>query len=467
MSQAEFIPSYPLASLKPADYNPRKLGNDKFLMLQESLRKFGVIKPVIINGGNGILTAGHQRTRAMKAIGLTHCPAIRLQGITQTDEIRFNLFHNSIETGKSEVTLDLTDSELEPGAYGYLDYTAISYPKNANAVVVEGMSRLIMRYGSWGSVVCSEEGRVLLNSDYAVACHQLRAPLLVYMIPHEDEAEMMRYLSEDYGEYCYDTLGVKSYNQLHCQMHRLKGQGRIKITSTLYENYVIPRLLKDERTVDFGAGRCAYAKMLASQGYPILPYEPHFQDKGALNVREVVNQINRLNIDLDRDGLYDAVVLDSVLNSVVNTHFEHAVLTACNSLLRPGGRIFVGTRSYHFFEHSMNVNKKCRPCRELQFLDKDNFCATYRSGVWTMQHLHTLDSLKNLLLQYFENVETFNGNSQIYAIASCPRNLDRAKVEAAINEEFNMEYPGNYRHNRHGELVKNLLDKLEAANRFA
>lgn len=467
MSQAEFIPSYPLAALRPADYNPRKLGNDKFLMLQESLRKFGVIKPVIINGGNGILTAGHQRTRAMKAIGLTHCPAIRLQGITQTDEIRFNLFHNSIETNKSEVRLDLAGSELEPGAYATIEYTAVSYKKNANAVVVHGMSNLILRYGAWGSVVCSEDGRVLLNSDYAVACHQLRVPLLVYMIPQEDEAEMLRYLSEDYGEYCYDTLGIKSYNQLHCQMHRLAGKKRIKITSTLYENYVIPRLLKEERTVDFGAGRCAYAKMLAAQGYPIIPYEPHFQEKGALNIREVVNQINRLNIDLARGGLYDAVVLDSVLNSVVNTHFEHAVMTACNALLKRGGRIFVGTRSWHFHEHTMKCEKKCSKQRELQFIDKDNFTATYRSGVWTMQHLHTLDSLKNLLLQYFENVETFNGNSQIYAIASCPRNLDRAKVEAAINEEFNMEYPGNYHHNRHGELVKNLLAKLEEANRFA
>lgn len=51
MSQAEFIPSYPLAELRPADYNPRKLDDDKFQLLQESLRKFGVIKPVIINGG--------------------------------------------------------------------------------------------------------------------------------------------------------------------------------------------------------------------------------------------------------------------------------------------------------------------------------------------------------------------------------------------------------------------------------
>ena len=468
MSQAEFIPSYPLSDLRPADYNPRLLTQDKFVKLQESLRKFGVIKPVIINGGNGILTAGHQRTRAMKAIGLTHCPAIRLQGINRTDEIRFNLFHNSIETNKSEVTLELDGSDLEPGTYAYIDHRSISYPRNANAIVVNGMSGLILRYGGWGSVVCSEDGRVLLNSDYAVACHQLRTPLLAYMIPREDEEEMMKYLSEDYGVYCYDALGVKSYNQLHCQMHRLQGKKARKITSTLYETKVIPTLKASERAVDFGAGRCAYADMLAGQGYRILPYEPHFQTRGALNVREVVNQINRLHADLSRDGLFDVVVLDSVLNSVVNTYFEHAVLTACNALLHETGRIYIGTRSLGFTERLKTFKKNNTKSRDLQFLDKDNFGATFRSGVWTMQHFHSRESLKDLLLQYFAKVEVIGsgGEPQLYAIASAPLRLPRAKVEEALNVEFNMEYPGDYRHNRHWALVQCLLGKLEAERGF-
>lgn len=469
MSSAEFLPSYPLSDLAPADYNPRKLGEDKFVLLQESLRKFGVIKPVIINGGNGILTAGHQRTRAMKAIGITHCPAIRLQGISRTDEIRFNLYHNSIETNKSEVTLSLEDSELEPETYAFIAPEHIHFERNANALVVNNMSGLILRYGGWGSVVCSEDGRVLLNSDYAVACQQLRTPVLAYMIPREDEEEMMRYLSVDYGVYCYDVLGVKSYNQLHCQMHRLQGKKSRKITSTLYENHVIPTLRKDERTVDFGAGRCAYANMLAEQGYKILPYEPHFQTKGTLNVREVVSQINKLCVDLRRNGLYDVVVLDSVLNSVVNSFFEHAVLTTCNALLSKTGRIYIGTRSLEFTERLKTFKKNNTKTRELQFLDKDRFGATYRSGVWTMQHFHTHDTLRELLSQYFENVEIRGSQHepQIYAIASIPRELPREKVVDAINTEFNMEYPGNYRHNKHSPLVDVILSLLENERNFA
>ena len=245
-----------------------------------------------------------------------------MQGITRTDEIRFNLFHNSIETNKTPVSFNLDDCEIEPETYCYLEHERIQFKRNANALIINGMSGLIMRYGGWGSVVCDEEGRVLLNSDYAVACKQLRVPCLVYMIPREQEEEMMRYLSIDYGQYYYDALGVKSYNQLHCQMHRLQGKKSRLITSSLYENYVLPTLQKNERTVDFGAGRCAYANMLMKQGYKMLAYEPHFQQKGTLNIREVVRMIKVLREDIRKHGLMDVVVLDSVLNSVVNANLN-------------------------------------------------------------------------------------------------------------------------------------------------
>lgn len=119
------------------------------------MREFGVIKSVIINGENGILTAGHQRTRAMKVIGITHFLAIRLQDVTRIDEIRFNPFHNSIETNKTPVTLNLEGSELEVENYCYIEPERIQFKRNANALNINGMSRLIMRYGGWGNVVMS------------------------------------------------------------------------------------------------------------------------------------------------------------------------------------------------------------------------------------------------------------------------------------------------------------------------
>ncbi len=462
--QVEFIERYPIADLRPADYNPRKLDEDKFVMLQESIRRYGVIKPVIVNGDNGILTAGHQRTRAMKALGMTHCPAVRIGGITQVDEIRFNLFHNSIETGKSKAWVT---GGLEPGRYHVVAPGRLGYEKNDNATVVFEMARLMMKYGEWGAIVCNERGEVLLNSDYAVAAKQLRREVICYCIHDEDEAGMMELLNIEYGQYHYDALGVKSYNQLLCQMHRLTPGGKRDLASTTYERYVFPMLQKGMRIVDFGAGRCAYARMLEGKGYHILPYEPHFQREEKLCVREVVRQIMRLERDIARDGLYDLVVLDSVLNSVVNSTFEHYVLTACNALMNCDGTLVLGTRNKEFLDKALNYKKLNAAGRHIEFLDKENFGATFRAGVWTMQHFHTFSSLKKLLLGYFEDVEVMGvrSASQIYAIARKPLPLDRGKVLDALNVEFDMEYPGGYRHHQHHGLVDAIIKRLDERER--
>lgn len=460
--RTKFYKEYPLSELTPADYNPRKLHNDKFLKLQESLKFFGVIKPVIVNGDNGILTAGHQRTRAMKAIGLTQTPAIKICGITKTDEIRFNLFHNSIETNKSKVLID--KSELKLNEYCIVDASKISFEKNKNPAQVKAMGELIIKYGEWGSVVCNENGEVLLNSDYAVTCKQLNAECLCYTIPCEQQKQLFNFLNEEYGEYNYDSLGIKSYNQLICQMNRLEGTRKRKITSTTYENYVIPRLKKELRYIDFGAGKCKYATILAEQGYKILPYEPHFQTKGKINIKEVVSQIKKIELDVKINGLYDVVVLDSVLNSVVSDEFENYVVATCNCLLKENGQLILGTRNLEFVERTANAQSKCvAQARRIEFLDNNNFSATFAKGCWTMQHFHNFETLSKLIGKYFKNVEVLGGKtaSQIYCIASNPRKIDDAFVDEALNIEFNMEYPGNYRHNKHEKLVELIKENLK------
>ncbi|MGL5901484.1 MAG: ParB N-terminal domain-containing protein [Cetobacterium sp.] len=154
--------------LKPADYNPRKINEKAFKLLQESLKMFGVLKLVIVNGSKNILTAGHQRTKAMKAIGLKTCPAIRIKDVSTQDEIRFNLFHNSIETNKTNVTIkDPQNIELEN--FTFIDCMHVNFKENKNAAVVKEISRLISKYGEWGSVVIDEEGNIIQNSDYAIA----------------------------------------------------------------------------------------------------------------------------------------------------------------------------------------------------------------------------------------------------------------------------------------------------------
>lgn len=458
-----FILDLDTISLIPADYNPRKINEKSFEILKYSLNKFGIVKPVILNGKNNILTAGHQRTKACKAIGITQIPAIIInQDIPQTDEVRFNLFHNSIETNSSKAKIK-NANKLDFG-YTIVSHEDVEVLSRANPEVIKEISGLAIKYGEWGSIVIDEEGNIVQNSEYALAMKNLKYNILVYKMRNEAVKEYLDICNNnEFGEYYYEALGIKAYNQLYCQMNRVVGESQ---KSALYEKVILKDIKKDDRIIDFGAGKCGYINALRDNGYKAFAYEPHFKKDGKPNidVRSVVGFINNIEKDIRRNGLYDKVVLDSVINSVTSLEFEDMVLTTCNSLLAEDGTFYCATRNIESVVRGSKEDKvkAISQKRRLEFLDKNNFCATFRNGLWTMQRFHSEETLKTLLYKYFKEVKVVSkckGAFQI--VCKKPIKLSMENYEKALNIEFNMEYPGNYRHNRHEKLVKTILESVE------
>ena len=123
----KFVENYLVDKLEGAEYNPRKISKESFIKLKESLKKFGVIIPVIINE-NDILIAGHQRTKAMKEVGIKKCPVyISTKKIGVLDEIQFNLKHNKIETNHSIIKVN--DDNIPVGKFYNIDYEDITIVK--------------------------------------------------------------------------------------------------------------------------------------------------------------------------------------------------------------------------------------------------------------------------------------------------------------------------------------------------
>ena len=273
----------------------------------------------------------------------------------------------------------------------------------------------------------------------------------------EDEKilSFLEYMKIDYGRYDYEVLGIKAYNQTYCQMNRLNDLSNKR--SSLYEKFVIPNINKNMRIIDFGAGKKEYVTELKKQGYKIKGYEPHLKKPGTenLDVRQVVKDIYEIEKDITANGLYDVVILDSVLNSITSLEFEHLVMVACNSLLKDNGIFYTGTRNIASVK---NFNKATTQRRAIEFLDKDNFCATFRSGVWTMQKFNNEESLKRLCSKYFEDVKIIGAKQkQIYAICKKPKKLNIEEYKKALDVEFNMEYPNGYKHNKHKKIVEAIL----------
>ncbi len=453
-----FVEHYPIEELRPADYNPRLITPEAFEKLKVSLQKFGVVKPVILNG-TGVVTAGHQRIKAMKAIGLKTTPAIILENISLHDEIKFNLFHNSIETSKSEVVI--RESVYLPPGFSFVFAGEFKHGKNLSASVSKSIGELYLRYGNWGSVVVDTTGRVIVNSDYAIMMKRFNEALLVYRLEAGIEQEFLQYMELDYGSYHYKALNIKPYVQLHCQMNRVKEEGAVGVKSTLYEKHIIPNLDKGKRYLDFGAGKFVYVNYLQSKGYDILGYEPYTKKNNhEILIGDVIRQLDKIRQNIIMHGLFDVVILDSVINSVTSLNYENYVLTACNALLKPSGRMYMATRCIESVARRMRAKIATQRSRAIEFLDAENFSATFRQGNWTLQRFHSQDSLKALLLKYFGEVTISTGPSQHYAICSKPVQFPPLHYSEALETELNMEYPENFKHNKHETLVKIIMEKV-------
>lgn len=68
-------------TLNPAEYNPRKWGSEEKKKLTESIKRFGMVDPLIVNSNPkrlNIVIGGHFRLEIAKELGLTEVPVVFL-----------------------------------------------------------------------------------------------------------------------------------------------------------------------------------------------------------------------------------------------------------------------------------------------------------------------------------------------------------------------------------------------------
>ena len=97
----DFVEKVPIGEVTGSEYNPRSITPEALEALQHSIRRFGMVKPLIVNATNNVITAGHQRKKAATAIGLEYLPCIRINSPNLQDEILFNLMHRDEQDFRS------------------------------------------------------------------------------------------------------------------------------------------------------------------------------------------------------------------------------------------------------------------------------------------------------------------------------------------------------------------------------
>lgn len=127
------IKDVPLASMKPAAYNPRRIGAGAKHGLTKSLERFGVVQPIVWNKRTGNIVGGHQRFTVLVEKGVVKTKAVVVD-LDERDEKALNLTLNNLEI-QGEFTaaaLDILD-ELEMDAPDLVDDTLLNELKRSLA----------------------------------------------------------------------------------------------------------------------------------------------------------------------------------------------------------------------------------------------------------------------------------------------------------------------------------------------
>ena len=458
-----------ITDLRGAEYNPRHIDEADLKRLAESITTLGLVKPVIVRGD--LLVAGHQRTKALRRLGINTAAMYRLPcDTTVYDEVRFNQLHNGTDMDCGDENARI-EGGFETSGYHVVNSKLLKANfRGKMAGVREDIARMIHKYGPWGGVVAARTGEIFHAAQYAIAARLTGVPLTVYVMPDELVEPARKMLSRQYGVFSYDHLEKATYIQTLAQMNRLRaGPSGKENKSTLYETMVIPFIGKptpSRRFIDFGAGHGDYAAAMRGRGHDFHDVELFRRTSTAtLDERAVNRMISRMCDDMTNLGAYDAVVMDSVLNSVDCPEAESAVLTICNMLTKPGATFFASGRPAEANDSIANFTIKAEKGqrRSVEFLDDKGFTAILRQGQWFYQKYHRKAEIVGLFSRFGFKVEkhTHGGNSwqvQVRKIAELSLN----RVEAAIDFEFNLPFGETKRIGRHCDVKAAYRAMLQA-----
>lgn len=107
------VKTIPLADLKAAEYNPRTISASALEGLAHSLKRFGLVQPIIWNKRTGNVVGGHQRIKALQAAGEKDAQVIEVD-LPLTEEKALNVtLNNSAITGEFTGGLDAILAEIQ------------------------------------------------------------------------------------------------------------------------------------------------------------------------------------------------------------------------------------------------------------------------------------------------------------------------------------------------------------------
>jgi len=120
------IKHYPIGDLISAEYNPRQLTNDQFSQLKDSVKRFGLVDPIIINthkDRKNIVVGGHQRIRVAEALNIKKIPCVEVKlNLEKERELNIRLNKNTGEWDYDNLANFFDMDELRDWGFSDADF---------------------------------------------------------------------------------------------------------------------------------------------------------------------------------------------------------------------------------------------------------------------------------------------------------------------------------------------------------
>ena len=100
-----------ITELKPATYNPRQISTKDYNSLKESIKKFGLVDPIIINQNGNVVVGGHQRLKICKELKHIEIDCVVLD-LSKEEERELNIRLNK-NTGQFDMDILANEFDID------------------------------------------------------------------------------------------------------------------------------------------------------------------------------------------------------------------------------------------------------------------------------------------------------------------------------------------------------------------
>lgn len=166
------IENIKVEDLIPYEKNARTHPPKQIDILAKNIERFGFTTPILINNEN-VIIAGHGRLLALKQLGKTTAPCVRMEDLTEEEQKALRLADNQIML-MGENDLDLVKEELKGLSDEMIDLTgfdkslilAPDEPVNLDDEMSDKKPRLVLMFASFEDMENAKEEIEEIMSRY-------------------------------------------------------------------------------------------------------------------------------------------------------------------------------------------------------------------------------------------------------------------------------------------------------------